>query len=190
MRSAVAAIALVALPLETAYAFERLFRVNGTNGLPITLDQGVVFNWIDRNVGADGRVTVVKYPVGGPDWWAGQAYWWDAEFWNESAVEVIGDMSLKNSRHWSTLFDPRTGRAHRPGDTRYVVVYGQDVRFRTRGPPAPLRARRVPVRSGTSMARGLGRLGHLRRRLVAAAGSSHVHRLRAAGAEAHPWAAR
>ena len=76
---------------------------------------------------------MVKYPVGGPDWWAGQAYWWDAEFWNESAVDVFGDMSLKNAAHWSELFDPRTGRARRPGDTRYVVVYGRDVRFRLAG---------------------------------------------------------
>ena len=91
----VAVLATVALPLETVYAFDRLFAVNGTNGLPITLDQGVVFSWVDRNVGPTGRVTVMKYPVGGPDWWAGQGYWWDVEFWNESAVETMADMSLK-----------------------------------------------------------------------------------------------
>jgi hypothetical protein len=47
----VAVLASVALPLEAVYAFDRLFAVNGTNGLPVTLDQGVVFSWVDRNVG-------------------------------------------------------------------------------------------------------------------------------------------
>ena len=93
-------VATLALPLETVYAFDRLFAVNGTNGLPVTLDQGVVFNWVDRNVGPSGRVTVMKYPVGGADWWAGQGYWWDVEFWNESAVETMADMSLKRTPHW------------------------------------------------------------------------------------------
>ena len=55
----------------------------------MTLDQGGVFSWLDRNVGKDGRFTVVKYPVGGADWWSGQGYWWDVEFWNESAVETM-----------------------------------------------------------------------------------------------------
>ena len=50
----VAVLATVALPLETVYAFDRLFAVNGTNGLPITLDQGVVFSWVDRNVARPG----------------------------------------------------------------------------------------------------------------------------------------
>ena len=110
----VAVLATVVLPLETVYAFDRLFAVNGTNGLPITLDQGVVFNWVDRNVGPTGRVTVMKYPVGGPDWWAGQGYWWDVEFWNESAVDTMADMSLKKTPHWR-----RTSiRARAPRSTR------------------------------------------------------------------------
>ena len=129
----VAVLATVALPLETVYAFDRLFAVNGTNGLPITLDQGVVFSWVDRNVGPTGRVTVMKYPVGGPDWWAGQGYWWDVEFWNESAVETMADMSLKRARHWRELFDPETGAALDAPETRFAFVYGADVRFRLAG---------------------------------------------------------
>ena len=119
---AVAVIASVALPLETVYAFDRLFAVNGTNGLPVTLDQGIVFNWIDRNVGPTGRVTVMKYPVGGPDWWAGQGYWWDVEFWNESAVETMVDMSLKKETHWRAHFDPRTGAALDVPETQFALV--------------------------------------------------------------------
>jgi hypothetical protein len=122
----------VALPLETVYAFERLFRVNGTNGLPVTLDQGIVFNWIDRQVGAAGRVTAVKSPVGGADWWAGQGYWWDVEFWNESAVDTFADSSLRGAPHWSSLFHPRTGLADEDG-TPYAMTYGEDVRFRLAG---------------------------------------------------------
>jgi len=131
--AAVAAIALVALPLETAYAFERLFRVNGTNGLPITLDQGVVFSWIDRNVGPTGRVTVFKYPVAGADWWAGQGYWWDVEFWNESAVTTAADMSQLDAKHWSTMFDERTGKALNAPATEFALIHGSDVRFALAG---------------------------------------------------------
>jgi hypothetical protein len=130
---AAGALLAVALPLETAYAFERLFRVDGTNGLPITLDQGVVFSWIDRNVGPTGRVTVFKYPVLGVDWFAGQAYWWDVEFWNESAVRVAADMSRPGARHWTTLFEERTGRARGLPQTQFALVHGTDVRLRLAG---------------------------------------------------------
>ena len=129
----VAALATLVLPLETVYAFDRLFAVNGTNGLPLTLDQGIVFNWVDRNVGPTGRVTVMKYPVGGPDWWAGQAYWWDVEFWNESAVETMADMSLKGAKHWRESFDPRTGAALDVPETRFALFHTTDVRFRLAG---------------------------------------------------------
>lgn len=131
--AAVAALATVALPLEAAYAFDRLFAVDGTNGLPVTLDQSGVFGWLDRNVGADGRFTLVKYPVGGADWWSGQGYWWDAEFWNESAVDTMADMSLPGARPWTEAFDPRTGAALDPRPTRYALFHGTDVRFRLAG---------------------------------------------------------
>jgi hypothetical protein len=130
---AVAVLASLALPLETVYAFDRLFAVNGTNGLPLTLDQGVVFSWVDRNVGPTGRVTVMKYPVGGPDWWAGQGYWWDVEFWNESAVETMADMSLKKTPHWRESFDPRTGAAIDAPETQFALFHKTDVRFRLAG---------------------------------------------------------
>ena len=131
--AAAGAVAAVTLPLETVYAFERLFRVDGTNGLPITLDQGVVFSWVDRNVGPSGRVTVFKYPVAGADFWAGQAYWWDVEFWNESAVRTAADMSLPEAKHWSVMFDERTGAARGVVATRFALVHGTDVRFRLAG---------------------------------------------------------
>jgi hypothetical protein len=130
----VAALAAVALPLEAAYAFERLFRVDGTNGLPVTLDQGVVFNWVDRALGPGRTVAFARYPVGGEDWWAGQAYWWDVEFWNESAVVPFPDISpARGVSHWRDLFDPRTGRVLDPPEAQYALLYGRDVRFRYAG---------------------------------------------------------
>ena len=127
-------LASLALPLETVYAFDRLFAVNGTNGLPVTLDQGVVFSWVDRNVGPTGRVTVMKYPVGGPDWWAGQGYWWDVEFWNESAVETMADMSLKKTPHWRDAASTRrTGAAIDAPETQFALFHKTDVRFRLAG---------------------------------------------------------
>jgi hypothetical protein len=129
----VAVLATLLLPLETIYAFDRLFAVNGTNGLPVTLDQGVVFSWVDRNVGPTGRVTVMKYPVGGPDWWAGQGYWWDVDFWNESAVDTMADMSLKKTPHWRSNFDPRTGAALDAPETEFALFHKTDVRFRLAG---------------------------------------------------------
>lgn len=135
----IAAAALVvlvtgALPGGAVYAFDRLFAVNGTNGLPITLDQGVVFNWVDRAVGKEGRVTMIRYPVNSPDYWAGVAYWWDAEFWNES---VVRDASFATDSSggsaWTDAFDRETGVAARPLETQYALVHGADVRFRLAG---------------------------------------------------------
>ena len=180
---AVAALATLALPLETVYAFDRLFAVNGTNGLPVTLDQGIVFNWVDRNVGPTGRVTVMKYPVGGPDWWAGQGYWWDVEFWNESAVETMADMSLKRAKHWRESFDPRTGRrARRAGDAVRVLLRRRRA-FPARRQVDRLRPRGLRVRHRAAVARGLAHRRHLSRRLDAAAPARDDHGLRRAGPE-------
>ena len=75
----------------------------------------------------------MKYPVGGPDWWAGQGYWWDVEFWNESAVETMADMSLKRASHWRETSirrpEPRS-TCPRPSSRS---CYGNDVRFRLAG---------------------------------------------------------
>ncbi|HEX6130198.1 MAG TPA: hypothetical protein VF044_00610, partial [Actinomycetota bacterium] len=129
-----AALATVALPGATVYAFDRLFAVDGTNGLPITLDQGVVFNWVDRNVGADGRVTAIRAPVGEADFWAGVAYWWDAEFWNESVVEIVTPgAGRRGDDRWLHDVDLATGALRFGGETPHVVVHTSDVRLRPEG---------------------------------------------------------
>ncbi|HUQ22560.1 MAG TPA: hypothetical protein VM049_06045, partial [Gaiellaceae bacterium] len=129
----VATLVTVALPAEAMYAFDRLFAVNGTNGLPITLDQGGVFGWLDRAVGPEGRVTMIRYPVNSPDWWAGTAYWWDVEFWNESAVEWFDLQADAGLEPWVQRFNRRTGEDLRPNETEFALVHGADVRFRLAG---------------------------------------------------------
>ncbi len=131
---AVATLVTVSLAGGAVYSFDRLFAVNGTNGLPVTLDQGVVFNWVDRALGADGRVTMVPYPVNSPDYWAGVAYWWDVEFWNETVVRTAPFIRpLPNDEAWAPAFDSTTGAMREPGTTRYLLMYGADVRFRLAG---------------------------------------------------------
>src|SRR6185436_9728248 len=131
--AAVVVLASLALPLEAVYAFDRLFAVNGTNGLPVTLDQGDVFNWIDRNVGKKGRVAVIPYPVNPPDYWANVGYWWDVEFWNESAVHNLVNPDESGEYPWLNLFDPKTGAARTSDDSTHVLFHGTDVRFRIAG---------------------------------------------------------
>jgi hypothetical protein len=77
-------LACIAIPVQTALAFTRLLTKNGTSGRPITLDQGGVFDWIDREVGPGTKVTMVPYPLLYNAYWADVAYWWNVEFWNRS----------------------------------------------------------------------------------------------------------
>ena len=163
---AVAVLLTVALPAEAVYAFDRLFRVDGTNGLPVTLDQRTVFGWIDRTVGKDGRVTMLRYPAADQDYWAGVAYWWDAEFWNES---VVDDEPAGRAVPGPRALDERV-RLQDRGDDR---PEGHAVRARLRqrrplpagGPPGALRARRVHRRARAALACRLRHDRHLRRRL-------------------------
>ena len=78
-----------------------------TSGRPLTLDQGVVFNWIDRTVSRYGDVTMVRYPVNSSDYWAGVQYWWDVEFWNESTPAVPWSLRLSMSGFSSRMAAPR-----------------------------------------------------------------------------------
>jgi len=126
-------LAVVFLPAQLVYAFHRLHAVPGTNGLPIDLDQGAVFGWVDRLVGRDGRVTFTAYPYGS-DYWAAVAYWWDVEFWNESATaRIVPGQGLPDPEPWLAEFDPKTGAVRRWRETRYFLSHENDVRFRLAG---------------------------------------------------------
>ena len=123
---------------ETAYGFDRLFRVLGTSGRPVTLSQGNVFDWIDRTVGTGASVTMVTYGQIVDDYNATAAYWWDLEFWNRSVVRAAypGGKYAEIQSTFPRLplqFDPRTGKAN-VSPTRYVAQSDLETRFRFRGP--------------------------------------------------------
>jgi hypothetical protein len=138
---ALVVLLLVGLPAETSYAFQRLFRVNGTAGRPLTLDQGVVFDWVDRIVGPNADVTMVPYPVVPGDYYSGVGFWWDLEFWNKSVVRAA---YLPHEFQWtpSTFpetvlhFNPTTGLAN-VSPTTYVAESFQESRFHISGTPVP-----------------------------------------------------
>ena len=83
---ALCSLLLVALTAETGYAFKRLFAVNGTSGLPLTLDQSPVFAWVDGQINGDSVASIVPYPLLQGDYWANVGFWWDLEFWNRSVA--------------------------------------------------------------------------------------------------------
>ncbi len=137
LAAALALLTLVVLPLETGYAFAKLFRYNGTSGRPVSVAQGGVFDWVDRTVGTKPDVTIVPYPNLPGEYWSSVAYWWDLEFWNRSAARAA---HYPEQYEWtpSTFprlyldFDPRTGKAG-ASPTRYVIQSDKESRFRISG---------------------------------------------------------
>jgi hypothetical protein len=138
-RRAIVPLAVLALLLttaETGYAFERLFRVDGTAGRPLTVDPSSQLAWVDRVVGRDADVTMVPYPIVPGDYWSSAAYWWDMEFWNVSADRTAG---IPATFEWTPSTFPklaltfdRLGRASisPPGDLLQAVA---DARFHIAG---------------------------------------------------------
>ena len=135
---ALAALLLVALPAETGYAFKRLYAVNGTSGLPLTLDQSVVFGWVDRTITTNSEAVMVPYPVIRGDYWANIGYWWDFEFWNRSVDREAGPPDQFSGTPPGSFpkidlrFDPQTGLANFDVDS-YVAQAAADARFHVRG---------------------------------------------------------
>jgi hypothetical protein len=135
---ALTALLLVALPAETAYAFKRLFAVNGTSGLPLTLDQSVVFGWVDRVITPNSETMMIPYPLLRTDYWADVAFWWDLEFWNRSVTREGGTPGVFEGTPRGTFpklamsFDRRTGRANVDFDS-YVTQAVGDARFHIAG---------------------------------------------------------
>lgn len=133
-----AALLLVALPAETGYAFKRLFAVNGTSGLPLTLDQSIVFGWVDRTITTNSEAVMVPYPLIRGDYYSNIGFWWDFEFWNKS---VDREASAPNQFSGTPpgsfpkvdlRFDPRTGLANFDVDS-YVAQAVADSRFHVEG---------------------------------------------------------
>jgi hypothetical protein len=134
---ALAGLLLVALPAQAGYGFVRLFRVNGTSGSPLSLDQAFVFHWVDKQVGRGGDVTLIPYPSLPEDFWASVGKWWSLEFWNESASSSV---TRDGGFAWTptsfpklgVTFDPRTGLASKSGSA-FVLASRYDTRFRLAG---------------------------------------------------------
>jgi hypothetical protein len=131
------AVAALAMPAETVTAFTRLFTVDGTSGRPLTLDQGVVFDWIDRKLGPSATVTMIPYPILYGTYWGNAAYWWNVEFWNvavERAV-VYEEAFTGTPETFPTIalgFDHATGRAS-VSSSDYIVQAVAETRFRIAG---------------------------------------------------------
>jgi hypothetical protein len=138
-RGAVVTLAVLAVLLtvaETGYAFERLFRLNGTAGRPLTDDPSGVLAWVDRTVGRSHDVTLVPYAVVSGDYWSSAAYWWDVEFWNASVTRQAGipaqfEWTPSTFPKLALTFD-RLGRASvsPPGEVLQAVA---DARFHIAG---------------------------------------------------------
>jgi len=128
---------LIALPAETGYAFKRLFAVNGTSGLPLTLDQSVVFGWVDRTITTNSEAVMVPYTVIRGEYWANIGFWWDFEFWNRSVDREAAHPNQFSGTPASfpkldPQFDPRTGLASFDVDS-YVAQAASDARFHVEG---------------------------------------------------------
>jgi hypothetical protein len=131
------AFAAVTMPAETGLAFTRLLTVDGTSGRPITLDQGVVFDWIDREAGSGANVTMVPYPFLYGNYWENVAYWWNVEFWNKSVDRAATYESAFTGTPetfpvTALSFDRSTGRAN-VSPTEYAAQAVAETRFRLAG---------------------------------------------------------
>ncbi len=134
-----AVIVCLALPAETVYAFVRLFRVNGTAGRPLTVQQGGVFDWVDRTLETTkADVTAIPFAVDPADYYAGVGFWWDMEFWNatvDRAAYLPGEFYWTPSTFPKLVirFNPRTGLANL-SPTPDVAEAVAETRFRISGP--------------------------------------------------------
>jgi hypothetical protein len=132
-----AAVAVLAVPAQAFGAFARLFAHDGTSGRPLTLDQGYIFDWIDRKLGTGAEVTMIPYPFLYGTYWENVAYWWNVEFWNASvrhaAVYDGAFTGTPETFPTTTLsFDRTTGRAN-VSLSEYVAQGVAETRFSLAG---------------------------------------------------------
>jgi hypothetical protein len=132
-----AGLAILAAPAQSGAAFARLFAHDGTSGRPLTLDQSVVFDWLDRKLGTNASVTMIPYPILYGNYWENVAYWWNVEFWNASVrrAAVYEGAFTGTPETFPTIalaFDRTTGRAN-VSPSGYVVQGVSETRFQLAG---------------------------------------------------------
>jgi hypothetical protein len=124
----------IALPVDTASAFQHLFKPIDYAERPLTHSNAGTLDWIDRSVGTDAQVSIVPYPVS-TAFFVTQNYWRDAEFWNKS---VTKDILYPNAGvySFSGVFFPKTvpkidaaTGAMSVSPTRYAVESINETRF-------------------------------------------------------------
>jgi len=130
-------IAALAMPVEAGLAFNRLFTADGTSGRPLTVDQSVVFDWIDRKLGPGAKVTMIPYPLLYGTYWGNTAYWWNVEFWNASIQRAaVYEGAFTGTPHTfpttSLSFDGTSGRAN-VSPSEYVAQATAETRFALAG---------------------------------------------------------
>jgi len=131
------ATAALAIPVQTGLAFNRLLTVDGTSGRPLTVDQGVVFDWIDRKLGPGAKVTMIPYPFLYGNYWENVAYWWNVEFWNASVQRAaVYESAFSGTPETfpkiGLSFDRSTGRAN-VSESDFTVQAVAETRFRIAG---------------------------------------------------------
>jgi hypothetical protein len=133
----VVTVAALAMPVEAGLTFNRLFTADGTSGRPLTVDQSVVFDWIDRKLGPGTKVTMLPYPFIYGEYWGNVAYWWNVEFWNVAIqrAAVYQGAFTGTPDTFPTIplrFDGTTGRTNvSPSD--YVAQAVAETRFALAG---------------------------------------------------------
>ena len=134
---ALALVAAVGFPADTAYAFAKLFSRDGHAVRPLTQSEAGILDWLDHTVGTDARVTMVPYAVSTAHLVTLKT-WRDLEFWNKSVRYAIHypPGAYADAVIWfpnnEVTFDARTGRASRTL-TPFVVQSVGETRFRISG---------------------------------------------------------
>jgi hypothetical protein len=133
-------LVVVALPAETAYTFDRLFRADSWSGSSLTVDNSDLYDWVDETLGTKENVTMVPYPYFSGDFWGSFPYWRNFEFWNHSVTRAayypspgIFESTGPTFPKIYLRFDPTTGVAN-VSPTRWVTETVKESRFRIAGP--------------------------------------------------------
>ena len=104
----------------------------------MTLDQSVVFGWVDREITTRGEAMMMPYPVIRGDYFADVAFWWDLEFWNRSVDREASPLAAFPGTPAGAFpklplrFDAETGKANVDFDS-YVAQAADDARFHIAG---------------------------------------------------------